>query len=95
MLNNIDVYKLSSILNNINLIDIRSVEKYNTSHIEKSINIPATILINNPNKYLDKSETYYIYCQRGITSPKICKILNSIGYKTVNVLGGYESWLLR
>ena len=95
MLNSIDVYKLSSLLGSINLIDIRSVEKYNTSHINTSINIPANILLNNPSKYLNKNETYYLYCQRGFSSSKVCKTLSLLGYKMINVLGGYESWLLK
>ena len=95
MLNNIDVYKLSNMIGSINIIDIRSVEKYNTSHINNSINIPFNVLLNSPEKYLNKNDIYYLYCQRGLTSYKVCKILNTKGYKTVNILGGYESWLLK
>ncbi len=92
---NIDVYKLANLLGNINIIDIRSREKYNTSHIETSINIPFDVLMSNPDKYLEKDKTYYIYCQRGITSKKVIPILNLKGYKVINILGGYESWLLK
>lgn len=91
----IDVYKLSSLIGNINIIDIRSREKYNTSHIDTSINIPYDILMNNPNKYLNKDKTYYLYCQRGITSKKICSILSLKGYKVIDIIGGYEAWLLK
>jgi len=92
---NIDVYKLSNLIGSINIIDLRSREKYNTSHIETSINIPFDILMSNPDKYLDKNKTYYFYCQKGITSKKICSILYLKGYKVINILGGYESWLLK
>lgn len=92
---NIDVYKLSSLIGSINIIDLRSREKYNTSHIETSINIPFDVLMNNPEKYLNKNKTYYFYCQKGITSKKICNILYLKGYKVINILGGYESWLLK
>ena len=95
MFSNIDVYELSSLLGSINIIDLRSIEKYNTSHINTSINIPFNILINNPSKYLKKEEKYYLYCQSGITSTKVCKLLSISGYKVINVLGGYEAWLLR
>lgn len=95
MLNNIDVYKLSNIIGSINLIDIRSIEKYNSSHIDTSINIPVNILLNNPDKYFNKNDVYYLYCQKGITSPKVCKILYAKGYRVINIIGGYESWLLK
>jgi len=81
-------------LNNINIIDIRSVEKYNDNHIEKAINIPMILLLKEPNKYLNKNEIYYIYCKMGINSYKLCNILSKQGYNTINILGGYEGWLL-
>ena len=68
MLESISVAELN---NKINIIDIRSVEKYNNNHIEGAINIPFDKLLMNPNKYLKKNETYYIYCQRGIQSRKM------------------------
>ena len=78
----------------INIIDIRSVEKYNDSHIKGAINIPKILLINNPKKYLDKYKIYYIYCQKGIQSIKVCDFLNKLGYHAINIKGGYESWLM-
>ncbi len=92
---NIDVYKLSTMIGKINIIDLRSREKYNTSHIETSINIPFDILISNPNKYLEKDKIYYLYCQRGVTSNKVSSMLSLKGYKVINILGGYEAWLLK
>lgn len=94
MLRSIDVKSLKEKINNINLIDIRSIEKYNSSHIETSRNIPADILLNNPSKYLNKAEEYYIYCQYGKTSLRVCLSLSRLGFKVINIIGGYESWLL-
>lgn len=95
MFKNIDVYSLSKIKNEIKIIDIRSIEKYNTSHIESSINIPYEYILNNPSKYLNKSETYCFYCQYGRTSTKLSSILYNQGYKVLNLIGGYEAWLLK
>ena len=78
----------------INLIDIRSSNKYNSSHIPKAINIPSNILINNPNKYLNKNEIYYLYCDSGHTSSNISTMLNNMGYNTKNILGGFNYYLL-
>lgn len=94
MLKNINVSDLKRRLYEINIIDIRSIEKYNFSHIASSINIPSEILMANPNKYFDKTKEYYIYCQHGKTSLKVCMSLNKLGYKVVNIIGGYEAWIL-
>ena len=81
-------------LNNPNLIDIRSIEKYNNKHIMNSVNIPLEQLLIRPEKYLSKLEKYYIYCQKGIQSRKLCQILIREGYSVVNITGGYEAWIL-
>ena len=93
MLESIFVNEINKI-NNIKLIDIRSVEKYNNNHIYGAINIPVEKLLANFDKYLNKKEKYYIYCQKGIQSKKICRILKNNGYDVVDIIGGYEEWLL-
>lgn len=95
MLKNITVKELKSILNpGINIIDLRSFEKYNTSHIEFSKNIPYLELLKNYDKYLDKTKVYHLYCQSGKVSLKLSIQLNNMGYNTINVLGGYQEWLI-
>ena len=91
MLENISIGNLG---NKMNIIDIRSNEKYNNNHIPGSINIPFENLIINPAKYLKKTDAYYIYCQKGIQSRKMCLILKSMGYNAININGGYEAWIL-
>lgn len=81
-------------LYNIYLIDIRDKFEYNISHIPGSINIPSNFLITNPNEYLDKNKEYYLYCSSGIKSKRISNELNYMGYNTINVLGGYNYYLL-
>ena len=76
----------------INIIDIRSKYIYDLSHIDKSLNIPYDYLVLSPSKYLNKNDTYYLYCQAGYTSKTISKKLNSLGYKTISVNGGYNSY---
>lgn len=80
-------------LHNINLIDIRSIEKYNDNHILNAKNIPLQELLIRPEKYLNRNDKYYIYCQKGVQSRKLCQML-SRNYNVVNVTGGYESWIL-
>ena len=47
MVESISVYELKK-LNNIKIIDIRSIEKYNSRHIPNSINIPLEKLLTYP-----------------------------------------------
>ena len=81
-------------MKNINIVDIRNVEKYNDNHIPNAINIPQEKILLNPNKYLDKNIRYYIYCQKGMSSYNICRILTTMGYKVTNINGGYESYIM-
>jgi rhodanese-related sulfurtransferase len=53
------------------------------------------LLLSNPLKYLNYNDIYYIYCQKGINSRNVCSRLILRGFKVVNVIGGYEAWLLR
>ena len=93
MISNININELLN-MKNINIIDIRSIEKYNDNHIPNAINIPQEIILLNPNKYLDKNIRYYIYCQKGMSSYNICRILTTMGYKVTNINGGYESYIM-
>lgn len=79
----------------INIIDIRSIQSYNNNHIENAINIPFEKLITNPGKYLNPNIQYFIYCQKGLVSKKACQILSNYGYHVVNIIGGYEEWILK
>lgn len=90
----IDISELKSIINNIHLIDIRDNFQYVLGHIPSAINIPMNFLITNPENYLNKDEEYYINCEFGSRSKKTCMILNSKGFKTINVIGGYNAYKL-
>lgn len=80
--------------NSINLIDIRDEMSFSKGHIINAKNIPYNILISEPERYLKKKETYYIYCQSGVTSNRIVHILNSRGYHTYSIIGGFREYLL-
>ena len=94
MIDCVSIKEIIDDLCNINIIDIRSIQKYNDNHIPYAKSIPAEQLRENPNKYLSFGKTYYLYCQQGFTSLKVCQALRLKGYKVINITGGYESWLL-
>jgi len=93
MIDSISVSSLKRI-SNPDIIDIRSIEKYNNSHIPNAHNIPMEKLLVYYDKYLNRNSVYYIYCQKGIQSKKVCQILSNLGYKVINITGGYEAFLL-
>ena len=78
----------------INIIDIRNNYDYLLGKIPTAINVPKNILLIKPENYLNKKEIYYIYCNSGITSQEVVNRLNSMGYNTVNINGGFNNYLL-
>lgn len=94
MISSISVKQLLEKISGDTIIDIRNPQSYNNNHIPNAKNIPSEVLVSNPNKYFDRDKTYYLYCQKGPTSIKVCSLLNSLGYKTININGGYEAWIL-
>ena len=65
MNNNITIGELMKIKPQY-IIDIRDYSLYLKGHIENAKSIPKYLLLSNPDKYLDKNHTYYIYCSSGI-----------------------------
>ena len=47
---------------------------------------PYENLLSNHQKYLDKSKSYYIYCEKGIKSKRVVAILEAYGYDVVRVI---------
>lgn len=80
-------------LTNPNIVDIRNNYYYNIGHIPRAINIPYYDLLTNYRHYLNKYNRYYLYCNKGDQSLEISNRLNTFGYNTVNITGGYEEYL--
>ena len=77
------------------LLDVRTQEEYDESHIPNS----KLIDINNPKSFLEEIETlnkdlnYYVYCHSGVRSVQACQIMKTFGYKNLfNLLGGISEW---
>lgn len=86
--NSVDVNSLEELLGEINLIDIREPYEYKGGHLPSAKNIPMNQIIEESEKYLDKSKEYHIICQTGGRSSRVCGILKSKGFNVVNVSGG-------
>ena len=76
-----------------NIIDLRIKGAYMKGHIYNARNIDMNNLTDMPHMYLDKNETYYIYCTEGFKSKRCCKFLEIMGYDVVNVIDGYEGFI--
>lgn len=94
MISSISISELLKMEFHQNLIDIRTTQSYNNNHIPGAIHIPFEELLAKAKHYLDPKVQYYIYCQKGTKSVKLCQILNQLGYHTTSIAGGYESWIL-
>lgn len=95
MIHSITVSELLENNYNYNIIDIRSIQNYNHNHITGAKHVPIEKLINTPYKYMDKNNVYYIYCQKGKNSILVCRKLLLLGYRVVNIEGGYEEWIMK
>lgn len=92
---NITTSKLKEILDKndkqIEIIDLRSSEEYNKSHIFKARNLYFyNFKFKESLKNLDNRKKYVLYCKRGNTSKTVAFMLRKNGVKTVyNVKGGF------
>jgi rhodanese-related sulfurtransferase len=89
----IHVNDIDDMLKDINLIDIREPYEYAHSSIRSAKNIPMGQLMSAPDKYLNKSNKYYIVCQSGGRSSGAVAALLRAGYDVVNVKGGMGSYM--
>lgn len=89
----IHVNDMDNLVGKVELIDIREPYEYISGSIMTAQNIPMGNLLNNPDKYLIKNETYYIMCQSGGRSGSACRVLTEQGFNVVNVVGGMGSYV--
>lgn len=88
----ISVEELDAILDQIHLIDIREDYELGAGRIRTARHIPMNQLLNSPEKYLKKNETYYMMCQSGMRSTRTVKALQEKGYHVINVKGGMAAY---
>lgn len=95
MSNDISVTELKKMIPGIKIIDIRENYQFNMGSIPTSINIPTNFLLTNPDIYLNKNSTYYLYCEYGTTSKNVCNKLANKGFNVINILGGFSEYKLK
>lgn len=70
------------------IVDVRTEEEYNETHIENAINIPVDTI--NEKIELDKDKLVFVYCKSGNRSKRASAILENLGYKTYDLGSIYD-----
>lgn len=88
-------FKLLKTVDDIQIIDVRTIEEHKSGYIEASLNIDFydSNFIDSLN-LLDKSKTTVVYCKSGNRSGKSALIMKSLDFKNVyNLKDGMNGWL--
>ncbi|WP_135609925.1 rhodanese-like domain-containing protein [Methanococcoides sp. AM1] len=74
------------------LLDVRTVNEFETEHIEGAVNIDVNELGSRLDE-VPQDETILVYCRTGVRSAAASNILVDAGYTDVyNMLGGISQW---
>ena len=87
----------NQIVNNVQLVDVRTSEEFNAGHIEGAINIDFKNdeVFYQSFQRLDKKNPVYVYCRSGNRSKKSADKLLEMGFSRVyDLKGGYIDWNL-
>ncbi len=89
-----ELTNLSSRNSKIRLLDARSVEEYQVSHLENAQHVGYKEFdIEKVEKQFKKDETLVVYCSIGVRSEEIGEQLQNAGYQKVyNLYGGIFEW---
>tara|TARA_Y100000768_G_scaffold206864_1_gene155902 strand:+ start:231 stop:551 length:321 start_codon:yes stop_codon:yes gene_type:complete len=83
------LFSISISANNSLLIDVRTINEFESGHIEDSLNIELQNISSITNK-ITTDQKIYLYCRSGRRSQKATEILLELGYKDVTNLGGIK-----
>lgn len=78
------------------LLDVRTPDEFNYSHLPDSKNLPLDKLDKNANQTLgNRNKTILVYCQSGARSKQATKLLYAYGFTDVYNIGGMETFYKR
>jgi len=75
------------------LVDTRTEDEYELSHVPGAINIPAVYLRERAGE-LPKDKTIIVICNIGSKANSAQRMLSSFGFDCYNLLGGLQAWKL-
>ena len=75
------------------LLDTRTREEYDQSHIPGALLIPHTEIAQRAEEALpDKDQVILVYCRSGNRSKQASAVLAELGYTHVKEFGGIHTW---
>lgn len=74
---------------NVTIIDVRSVDEYESGHIKNAINLPLDIIENID---IPRDNKVIVYCQSGRRSNQAAIKLLGLGYENIYDMGGIINW---
>ena len=75
------------------LLDTRTREEYDQSHIPGALLIPHTEIAQRAEEELpDKDQVILVYCRSGNRSKQASEALAELGYTNVKEFGGIHTW---
>ncbi len=74
---------ISSIPKDALIVDVRTVEEFNTDRYQGAINIPLDSIKNRLSEFGAKDQTVIVYCRSGRRSGIAKKLLKEAGYTKV------------
>ena len=89
----VEVLELKKMLKNneVVLLDVREPYEIEICNVKGSLFIPMNEIPQNIEQ-LEKEKRYAVMCHSGVRSLYVSNYLNSLGYSTLNVIGGIERW---
>lgn len=73
------------------LVDVRTVEEFTTSHIDGAVNVTLQDIEQGKMPEISKDKPLYVYCRSGNRSGQATVILKNAGYQNVVDLGAMTS----
>ena len=70
------------------LLDVRTEGEFRRGHIDQAVNIPVDDIRQRLSE-LPRNRLLLVYCLTGIRSYYACRILRQLGYRVLNLSGGY------
>lgn len=87
----VEVEKLLAEGKELNILDVRETYEIAQGKIPGSVNIPLGELNTRVNE-LDKNKEYIVVCLSGARSSYGTMLLEGMGFKVINMIGGMMSW---
>ncbi|MDX1315580.1 MAG: rhodanese-like domain-containing protein [Eudoraea sp.] len=89
------ITELSSVdLENAVLLDVRTPEEFSEGHLAGAVNMDwYQSDFTEKLKSIDQGEKVYVYCKKGGRSAEAAKLMDSLGYKVIDLTGGYDAWV--